>query len=300
MSDDIVIARRISVGRFLWQKLASLIRLAVVGGIIAICLQSLAIIFSPCHPILELVSHFAVHGLILATLCMGWVVFQKGTPRWLTVGGLLGMGYLLWLVQPWAFVGIPRSAVVRNFQESITVLSWNVLTTNQAYEEIESIIRKANADVVVLIETPPGFVEHLSGLEESYPISGRFLEWGGNGICVFSRIAGTEIREEPFGYAHQSAMIATIPHRLQTLPDVPAMHLVGLHALSPLPTHRAAIRDQQLDALVNWALKQPRFSIMRAVTKAFRTSSFFRNFLRFHNHLPPHRREKTYLSTPEL
>lgn len=236
--------------------MGSLARALAVLVTCAVSLQTLLILLSRSHPVLELANHFALHGVVVASLSLIVLLFQSPRNGMILYGLTLCWCYLLFLVQPWSLYLRSPPAVAEDATNSITVLSWNILAVNRSYAEIEEVIQQADADVVVLIETQPNLLEQLPYLTASYPISHKVLDWGGNGICLFSRVAGTEIELEPFDCPQQPALIASIPGESNRDGQSKSVQLVGLHTLSPVPIRRTVLRDRQLAALRDWSAQQ--------------------------------------------
>ncbi|MEZ6136843.1 MAG: endonuclease/exonuclease/phosphatase family protein [Pirellulaceae bacterium] len=224
-------------------------RLLVIGGL-AVCLQVILIWCSRFHPVLELANHFSVHGLVLGTLLLCGLCLRRRRSSSLLVG--LAVIYLAWLVQPWSLYLANAQTIPAAHSRSIKVLSWNILATNQAYAEVEAVVRAADADIVLLIETQPTFDKELSGITASYPLNLRHLQWGGSGISAFCRIPGAHLELLDLGVDRMLAIVVTIPGESAT----PAVKLVGIHTLSPNPPRRAIPRDLQLYNLANWAVEQ--------------------------------------------
>ncbi len=255
MSEENQTASPPSILDGVYRVFAALLRLVAYPIVAGLTLQVLAILISRIHPALELANHFAAHGLMISCLTLTAILLQTRRSR-LLLGALLGTtGYLLFLVQPWGLYLVPHPSVSTELGNSIHVLSWNVLAVNQDYADIDKVIREVNADVVVLIETQPHLLEHLPFLSANYPHSHKILHWGGNGICVFSRIPGTEFVTEPFRCEIQPAIVATVPavsaNALKA--DRASVKLVGMHTLSPIPLRRTSLRNEQLAAVSQWS-----------------------------------------------
>lgn len=219
-----------------------------VLGAVGLSLQTLSIWFSGLHPIFELANHFSAHAVWAGLVIVPGIIYFRR--KLLAFCSSVAWGYLLLLVAPWSLYIAPTSlATAEQTSTSIKVLAWNVLVTNQSYAKIQAMVRERNPDVLVLIETPPGILEHLPEIVQNYPMSESYLHWGGGGICVFSRIAGTEFELKDFECPRQPAIVATIPSPTGTI-----VKLVGIHPLSPLPVARAYMRDKQLRAFAKWTL----------------------------------------------
>ncbi len=231
---------------------------------VGICALVVAILQAGRSHTIELVSHFAFHGLVVGAITLGMLSLYRRT--WLTWVVGAAVVYLLVLVQPWDLY-LPRARQTAGLNHSIRVLSWNVLATNDRYEDIDRVIRTMDADVVVLIETQPNMLDKLPALDELYPLSAEHLKWGGSGICIFSKVPGTTFQLADFECPRQPALIATIGRQdsadssTANTPDSelvgPIVKLIGMHTMSPLPTSRTVLRDRQLHAFVEWARSEP-------------------------------------------
>jgi endonuclease/exonuclease/phosphatase (EEP) superfamily protein YafD len=217
------------------------------SGAIALGMQVLLIWISRLHPVFELANHFAVHGIWAGLLVVaGTTYFRR---KRMAIFSAIGLAYLLLLVHPWSlYAAAPVATLTGQPSSSVKVLSWNLLMENQSYAKIEALVKETNADVLVLIETPPGLLENLPGMVQAYPLSQTFLRWQGGGICMFSRIPGTAFEVMDFECASQPAIVATIPSSTGAVAK-----LVGIHPLSPLPIARTYTRNKQLNAVASWA-----------------------------------------------
>ncbi len=225
---------------------------------LGICLQALCILLSQLNPWLELANHLVVHGIGAGLILLPMLLYFR--MRWAALGVGLSLGYLVFLWQPWALYFNEPNAFGMQPLPSIKILSWNVQMGNRNYLEIESIIREADADVLIILETVPGFLGDLAGVLEEYPLRQTHLHWSGGGICMFSRLPGTSFEMQDFGYAQQPAIIARIPRPDGAASELSGdteltgdtgLWLVGMHAPNPL-TH-AAERDRQLSQLERWS-----------------------------------------------
>lgn len=222
------------------------------------CTAGLAIqvgctLFSHVHPILELGAHFAMHALVAGIL---WIPILLIAKRFKALGiSCLSVLILLLVLQPWNFLG--ASATPDNANEaaatSLKVLSWNVLTSNKAFAKIESIVEDQDPDIIVFLEVRPNFLENIPNVVRKYPHLDTRASWGGEGIAILTRNEQIEFEFLELKYPRQPALVATIP---SSAPDSLPLKLVGLHALSPLPVHRARIRDTQLRELQEWSSHQ--------------------------------------------
>jgi endonuclease/exonuclease/phosphatase (EEP) superfamily protein YafD len=221
-----------------------------------VCLHVVAIGLAWKGPFIELAVHFAFHSMVVGLLVLAVMLLcRRSWGTWFLGAAVV---YLLWLVQPWSLY-LPANRSDDEFQNSLRVLSWNVLAVNTRFADIDRVLHEVDADVVVLIETLPNMLELLPTLRAKYPLSAEHLKWDGSGICIFSRWPGTTFQLADFECAIQPAMIAHLPRMPESgegFLGSMGLQLVGMHTLSPIPVERAPIRDAQLRAMLDWSDEQ--------------------------------------------
>ena len=155
-------------------------------------------ITSDKHPALDLASHLSWHtwaalSAILLAACYALRAYVGETrirwrhrlfmalPPWL---------YLTWVTTPWAM--LPFAA---NDSESkgLKIFSWNVLVLNQSHQQVLTVLRESDADVIAIMELSPEQALVLKPLEEVYPYCLWIPNESSEGIAVLSRIQGTRL-----------------------------------------------------------------------------------------------------------
>ncbi|HBE67536.1 MAG TPA: hypothetical protein DDW52_05235 [Planctomycetaceae bacterium] len=162
---------------------------------------------------------------------------------------LAAVSVLLFFTTPWGLYLATESKPTAEQQESIEVLSWNVLSINSKYQEANAIIESEDADVVVLIEVREGFLESLPAVAK-YPNRLVYPSWRGGGIAVMTKDANDTLEYVDFGYPTQPAIALSLRRGGSSL------RLLGMHTFSPMPVSRTPHRDKQLDEMVRWAAGQ--------------------------------------------
>ncbi|MCA9130208.1 MAG: endonuclease/exonuclease/phosphatase family protein [Planctomycetales bacterium] len=218
-------------------------------GTLFVAAHFLLVLMSGWHPVLELSVHCSLHMLIAVVLLLPLSIVL-GKRRSAVILGLSG-AYLVFLVQPWSLIPVKEAAMDPTYTREIRVLSWNVLAGNHRLEDLASLIKAEDPDVLILIEVRPGLLDDLPEISARYPIALAKPGWQGGGIAAFSRVLGTEFRFEDFGYPDQPAVLATIP-------AAPAqaekkLELLAMHTFSPLPILRTEHRDRQLSEFAKWS-----------------------------------------------
>lgn len=188
--------------------------------------------------------HALVASLVLLPLQLG--LRQRGEAICLGIASI----YLCFLVQPWA-LWLPAASPTEPRQQSLEVLSWNLLSVNRSFSEMEDLILEVDPDLIVLIEVRPGLLDDLPQVTHKYPYHLLRPDWGGSGIAVLSRVKETRLAFKDFQFPQQPAIVASVPGN-----DGSELQLVALHALSPLPAYRTAIRNRQIRSFANWSETQ--------------------------------------------
>ena len=202
-------------------------------------------LLSDLHPGIELINHTSMHAFVVVCLALPIAVLVReylvSVP--LAVAFLLLFGQL----QPLNLIS-NNSTPNATFENTVSVVSWNMLATNENFDGLRNLLQEHTPDLVVLIELRPGVLERTECILEQYPHYRYRPSWGGEGIGIFSRHPNIEFEFEDFGFAKQPALVASISNA-----DGASLRLVGMHTLSPLPLERVATRDKQLKELAAWA-----------------------------------------------
>ncbi|GIW99160.1 MAG: hypothetical protein KatS3mg111_2493 [Pirellulaceae bacterium] len=206
-------------------------------------------------PVWELGVHWSLHYLFIA-LAILVIAFYRG--HWRQVSILsAACCYLGWLTQPWLLLAPitlgPAHGQGGEFSRRARVVSWNVWEANRQFDAVRQWIESEDPDVIALYEVVPEMDAALQWLRTTYPYHLERPAHGGAGIAVYSRIAGSRLRTEDFGWPRQPAVVLELPRDGE---GNEPMQLVAMHALSPLPVWRTRIRDQQLTALARWVANQ--------------------------------------------
>ncbi len=210
---------------------------------------------------IELASHFCFHALV-ASLIVGFaaLVLRMRKSLWISLFVFLGQAAI---VQPWQLLPSVDESYAETFDRSIKVLSWNVLSSNYQFDEVDQVLRKADADLLVLIEVRPGFLDELEAIEElGYNVEISRPSWRGGGVAVFARDEAIELEARDFGYDTYPVIVAKIPRANPPSSDSSRfeespLYLIAQHTFSPMPISRTPHRDNQL-------LESSRFAIDHA------------------------------------
>ena len=116
---------------------------------------------------------------------------MEGWPRWLFFGALaLAVGYqaaLIWRYSPLAPVEVQRSQG-GDSASRLSVAVFNVLQTNRDAERLIGVLRAADPDVVLCVETDDWWREQLEPLRTSHPHTVERPQSNTYGMLLFSRL----------------------------------------------------------------------------------------------------------------
>lgn len=202
------------------------------------------------HPVVELACHFSMHSMVALCLLVPTAIY-RGKRGWaivLSAATLLALA----ITQPWELLPQKTSSATQH-KHAISILSWNVLASNQAHDEIRQIVAEADTDIVLLIEASPAHIRGLADVLNRYPHTITYPAWGGSGIALLSKVPVAKLELEPFTLAHQPAIIAS----LSLADSSQNLTLIAMHTVSPIPVWRTSYRDAQLAAMREWSLAQP-------------------------------------------
>lgn len=219
----------------------------VLAGIAVSCVvQCLLMLIARLGPTTELASHFSVHSLfILSVTCPILLLVRMRKVFWIS---FIAWGILAWTVQPWLLVPQPTRST-QAFPNSVSVLSWNVLSVNKSYSEVDEIIQQSDPDVLILIEVRPGFLKALKSIS-GYQSRIEQASWRGGGIAVLAKHANAQLELLDFDYPTQPAAVISLRQNERS------MKLLAMHTFSPMPISRTEHRDRQLASVIEWAEEQ--------------------------------------------
>lgn len=156
--------------------------------------------------------------------------------------------YQAWWVWPYTRLGRRevRSAAASErgcTRTPVRVMVANVLQSNRHAADLTALVREAQPDLLLLVETDAWWLEQLAGLEAAYPHAIRCPLDNLYGIALFSR---WPLHDAQVQYLVESDKPSV--HTLVVLPDGCSLRFVGLHPAPPSPTENetSAERDAEL------------------------------------------------------
>jgi endonuclease/exonuclease/phosphatase (EEP) superfamily protein YafD len=229
-------------------------------------LWSLAGFFGRFSWVLDGTTHFRVQCLVVLFICAVLFFLTKHIKRTL-LSSLLCLLNLA-LIVPF-YLGMPAPSREPSYRLAMA----NIEYVNEDVEAVQSFIRSADADILILEEFTPTWQEKLDYLKIEYPYfetSPRTDAWG---IALFSRIPyeSLEVRDTgprtyPTIYAHYNL-------------DGTPITVIGTHPAYPVGDENVRARDLQLATLVEFASQRTEPVIMCGDFNTTLWSVNFREFL---------------------
>jgi len=209
----------------------------------AVCLLTLLGFLGRLWWFFDLASHF--RGQYFFILILSSVIFLLGKQP-AAAGGAAAFALInLAFVAPLYIHSTPS---VEGVQTRLLLL--NVLQRNDHYEDVRSLIRSEQPDIIVLVETNQTWLDELSEFESIYPYSQSKPREDNYGVALLSR---TPIREAEIRYFGEAGVPSVVAHLLF---DKYPLTVIGTHSPPPKGALNSAFRNQQLDALAEFSGEQ--------------------------------------------
>lgn len=129
----------------------------------------------------------------------------------------------------------------------IRLMSFNIHSANQRYQEVLAMIRRTRPDIVLLLEVDPDWARELEALRADYPHGKGSVRRDNFGILLLSRMPFVEARLD---YLGETARVPLVSARFREQDKDFAV--IGVHTLPPVSSEYAAIRNEQLRLLPQW------------------------------------------------
>jgi len=195
---------------------------------------------------LELMTHFLVQYFILSLIVSIILVIlwktnylKSKVPVFaaLLLVAIQAISVIPWYLPHW-------QQVAGNAANQMRILSFNINTQNDRYNEVINLVQANRPDVALFIEVDRAAVENLKfGLTDILPYSFRSP---GGGLAILSRLPIKEARGDNFNGAGNHNLIVTLELNGQLI------NLIGTHPLVPVKSRTFHSRNRQLAALSNY------------------------------------------------
>lgn len=218
--------------------------IVVLVPAVALALLTLAAFFGGTVWWLDVLANFrAQYFVILATL--GVVIAVSRWRRW--GYGVLAVALLnLILVMP-LFIGSPANP--EPGAPTLRVMSFNLLSTNEAYSGVVEYIEAIDPDVVLLHEASRPWEVALEAADLGYEIVRPRSDDLIFGTLVLVR--GAAVQAVSYGYSTASPRAVSVAFTPEGWDG--EVTVLGTHPLAPTDRERASLRDAQLEFARDWA-----------------------------------------------
>ena len=204
-----------------------------------VSLTSIGAFFGGQWPLLDLVASFRPH-LTVATILAALILLGARWHRSAGAAGVIGLVSLAVVAPLFIGPGAPPSG------EALRVMSFNLLSDNDRYEEVIDYIALESPDVVILHEVSRPWEEALAAAGLGYEITRGRSEGLIFGSLVMAP-AGSTVQSFGFAKSNPRAIEVILPSRVAVL---------GIHPLAPFPEAETERRIFQFEFAALWALAQ--------------------------------------------
>lgn len=205
----------------------------------ALTLVSAAAFFGGWSWLLDLLANFRVqYGVALVFMAL--VLFMA---RWTRSGAVALLGAVLngAVILP-LYLGEGRTIPP---EEPLTVMSFNILSSNQQFGEVAGYIREIDPDVVFLHEASRPWEMAMDGADLEYEVTRARSQDLTFGTLVLSRPGD---RVVSYGFTLGGARAVEVVHD--------GIAVLGMHPLAPTTAERSALRNAQIDFAAGWSQEQ--------------------------------------------
>ncbi len=149
----------------------------------------------------------------------------------------------------------PEKNCAHDPHKILHVASFNVLESNTNYDDLLTWVLTTKADVIILIETNPSWLEAIiratrNELHEPYHLAGAITERSGRGMAILTKNVEAKVLYPNFSTERGSLAVEIEHHGQQII-------VAGLHPPSPRIRSFAKERDLQIRKAFQWAQEQP-------------------------------------------
>lgn len=166
----------------------------------------------------------------------------------------------------------------RGESQAWKVISYNVLSSNQRYDDVLAMLRSEQADVVLVCEVNGAWARELDSLSDVYPHRHIVASNNNFGIALLSRVPWRNVRSEMLGSSGVISIVAEFDEL-----GSPPFTFIGTHPLPPGSPQAAAARNSQLRAIAEFIRKRNRAAIVAGDLNVTSYSPYFHDLLQSAN-----------------
>ena len=193
--------------------------------------------------ILELSSHFRLQYLLAGLSIFIFFALVGSKKIWLVVSGFCILINLMEIV-PWYF---PAPAFAGGTPgQQLRILHSNVLTGNERYSDVISLVKKEQPDIAVFVEVSTSWAKELSVLGKTFPYRSLQQESEQYGSVIYSKLPLVNTSVKSFS-SRRKTLLADVEFQGKLI----SMMLV--HPAVPIKPQSFIDRNQQLAAIGEYA-----------------------------------------------
>lgn len=262
MNEDAPAAQDTSLPLFWKRMVINLFWIGLAGLVVQVVLIG----FASRWWFADLFTHFRVQAVLLGLLLLLTAAGLRY--RNSAIALVLLLGVHAWVLAPY----LPTKSQQSLSTDSRTLLAWNVYAGNDRYDEIVSVIRELEADVVLLQEVTPELALKLETLRKLYPEIEVRPSQDAFGVAVLSKEPSVELTIERIGDELFNTVVAKFDN---------GVTFMGAHTLPPAGARYSRIRNQQLEELADFVISQAGPVILAGDLNVSPWSPHFRQFIRY-------------------
>ncbi len=216
--------------------------------------------------IFDLCVHWRILGIIGAVFlaAMAWFYGEK---LWV---GLLALTTLIICILIWLQHVPVMERTAHN--SSLRVLSFNLWWENKKHDQVLEYLQNSGADVIVLVEGTPEWMEKLKPLQSIYPYSMTQPEIDYYHGLIFSKFPITMKKSVPMPGSPATLAELQTPHGPITV--------IGIHTPAPMRLQYFRMREKHITMLAALAQKQKNPVIITGDWNATPWSYTLRDFVK--------------------
>ncbi len=195
--------------------------------------------FGEFHWVLDGFSHFRVYyGFYFLIVGIFSAISKQ---KWVSIiNFILSVVIFLGLVQFY----FPQTDIQPN--EELKILSLNLLSSNNEFEEVIALITKEDPDVILLQEVNSKWDQNLNSFDEQYPYTLERIREDNFGMVVYSKLKPEEFKVVSFSEAGVPSFF------FQILLNKNRVNVITTHPLPPVGSDYFTMRNDHFENLNNF------------------------------------------------
>ena len=223
--------------------------------------------FATFDRLLELMTHFRVQYLIGGILIAIIYVVVKCR---------IGILLTLFCIGLNAIEILPWYLPINHYSNrNLRVMTSNVMTSNQRYEDFISFVRSINPEVLVVMEIDLNWHQHLEPLKSLLPYTLIKPSNDNFGIAIFSKLPLETPQEHYWGRG--LAVVSSLTANIKVLDR--SITLIATHPVPPLNDEYFNSRNAQMEEMSDFISKLGNEAIIMGDLNMSMWSPYYRNFV---------------------